>query len=171
MAQDITNFTVVGRLTRDAEARYTQGGTPYCRFSVASNYGKKVGDQWEEEVSFFDFTLWGKRAESLLQYLVKGQQIAVSGKLRQDRWESEGEKKSRVSFFVDDLQLLQRPGGGSDGGSGGGSYGNDNGYQGRPIQQSRPKQRPQQQPRQQQRQQYQQQQDLGPEEYEDDLPF
>lgn len=130
MAQDITSFVVIGRITRDAEAKYTQGGTPYCRFSVASNYGRKVGDQWEEEVSYFDFTLWGKRAESLLQYLVKGQQVAVSGQLRQERWEQQGDKRSRVSFFVDNIQLLQRPGGGSGNGSGNGLGSQDYGQSG-----------------------------------------
>jgi single-strand DNA-binding protein len=162
MAQDITSFVVIGRITRDAEALYTQGGTPYCRFSVASNYGKKVNNQWEEEVSFFDFTLWGKRAESLLQYLVKGQQVAVSGQLRQDRWDQQGEKRSRVSFFVDNIQLLQRPGGSSNSSQGGNDYG-QKGYQhgNQYGNQSKPKARPQAQP-----QEY-----GGPEDFEDDIPF
>lgn len=121
MANDITNFTVVGRLTRNAELRYTTAGTALSKFSVASNWSKKVGDQWAEEVSFFDFTLFGKRAEGLNQYLTKGQQVVVSGKLRQDRWEKDGEKRSKVSLFVDDVQLV----GGKPNTGGSGSPGGD----------------------------------------------
>ncbi|ADK81099.1 single-stranded DNA-binding protein [Sediminispirochaeta smaragdinae] len=106
MANDITSFTAVGRLTRDAELRYTNSGIPLCKFSIASNYSRKVHDNWQEEVSYFDFTLFGKRAEALAQYLTKGQQVVVSGQLRQDRWEDNGEKRSRVAFFAQDVQLI-----------------------------------------------------------------
>ncbi|ADK81297.1 single-stranded DNA-binding protein [Sediminispirochaeta smaragdinae] len=127
MANDITSFTAVGRVTRDAEFRYTNGGTQLCKFSIASNYSRKVRDNWQDEVSYFDFTLFGKRAEALAQYLTKGQQVVVSGQLRQDRWEDNGEKRSRVAFFAQDVQLI----GGKPAGQSNGQYG-EAPYQGPP---------------------------------------
>jgi len=122
MSTDINQITIVGRLTRDAEIRYTQSGTAYCTFSIAcSEDVKQSSGQWEEKAHFFDCTLWGKSAESLNQYLVKGKQVAIVGKLKQDRWEDResGQNRSKVGISVQRLQLL---GGGRDQG----------GYQGAP---------------------------------------
>ena len=106
MATDINNTIVVGRLTRDSELKYTNSGQPVTKFSIANNYSKKNGDQWEELTNFFDVTLWGKRGESLNQYLLKGTQIAVTGELRQDRWEQDGQQRSRVLINANNIQLL-----------------------------------------------------------------
>lgn len=106
MAEDINKSLLVGRLVRDAELMYTNNRTAVCKFSLAVNRSKKQGDQWIEEVNFFDLVMFGRRAESLNQYLVKGTQIAVEGKLRQDRWEQDGIKRSKVIIEVDNIQLL-----------------------------------------------------------------
>ena len=106
MADDINQVVLVGRVTRDAELRYTASGTALCNFSVAINRRVKKGDQWSDEASFFDLTLWDKQAENLNKYLVKGTQVAVQGELRQDRWEKDGQKFSKVQVFVNNLQLL-----------------------------------------------------------------
>jgi single-strand DNA-binding protein len=117
MASDINSVVLVGRLTRDAELKYTSGGTAVCKFAVAVNRRRKSNDQWIEEVSFFDIVLWGRRGEALQQYLSKGTQVAVQGELRQDRWEQNGQKRSKVEIYAQDIQLL---GGGSSGGRGDG---------------------------------------------------
>ena len=117
MATDINSVVVLGRLTRDAELRYSNSGTAICKFAIANNYSRKQGDNWNEETNFFDAVLMGRRAEALHKYLVKGKQVGVSGELRQSRWEQDGQKRSRVEIFVNDVNLL---GGGS--GSGGGGY-------------------------------------------------
>lgn len=117
MATDINSVVILGRLTRDAELRYSNSGTAICKFAIANNYSRKQGDNWNEETSFFDAVLMGRRAEALHKYLVKGKQVGVSGELRQSRWEQDGQKRSRVEIFVNDVNLL---GGGS--GSGGGGY-------------------------------------------------
>jgi single-strand DNA-binding protein len=106
MASDINTVTVVGRLTRDVELKRTQGGTAIADMSIASNYRTKRGDNWEDAVSFFDCVLMGKRAEGLAQYLTKGTRLGVTGELRQDRWEKDGEKRSKVKVNVRDVQLL-----------------------------------------------------------------
>jgi len=116
MAEDINSVILVGRLTRDAELMYTSSGIPLTKMSLASNRRRKQGDQWVDEAHFFDVNCWGKRAEALSPYLKKGQQLAIQGQLRQDRWEQDGVKRSKVVIEADNLQLL---GGGSSGSGGG----------------------------------------------------
>ncbi len=111
---DINRVIIVGRLTRDAELKYTSGGSPVAKFGIAVNRRRKVGDQWEEEANFFDVVVWGRTAEALNQYLVRGKQIGVEGELRQDRWEQDGQKRSRVEIVASNIMLL-----GSRGGEGG----------------------------------------------------
>ena len=106
MAGDINRVILVGRLTRDAELRYTNSGTALTKMGLAVNRRIKQGDQWIDEANFFDATIWGKRGESLSQYLVRGQQVAVEGELKQDRWEKDGVKNSKVSINVSEIQLL-----------------------------------------------------------------
>jgi single-strand DNA-binding protein len=103
---DINRVFLVGRLTRDAELKFTTGGTPVTKFSLALNRNKKNGDQWEEEVNYFDIVLWGKSAENLTKYLVKGKQVAIDGELRQNRWEQEGQNRSKVEIHASNVQLL-----------------------------------------------------------------
>jgi len=103
---DINRVFLVGRLTRDADLQFTNSGTPISKFSIAVNRSKKNGDKWEDEVSFFDITQWGKMAESLVKYLLKGKQIAVEGELRQSRWEKDGQPYSKVEIQASHIQLL-----------------------------------------------------------------
>ena len=86
-----------------------------ANISLAVNRSKKSGDEWIDETSYFDITIWGKTAENLKPYLTKGKQICVEGHLKQDRWEHEGKKESRISIIADQVQLL---GGNKDSGSG-----------------------------------------------------
>jgi single-strand DNA-binding protein len=118
---DVNNVTLIGRLTRDAELRYTVNGKPVSKFSLAVNEKRKIGDQWENAASFFEMVLWGQIAESLNQYLIKGKQIAVTGRLTQERWEQNGQNRSKVVVTAETVQLL-----GS--GNNSGNSGNGNGY-------------------------------------------
>jgi single-strand DNA-binding protein len=106
MATDINHVVIVGRLTRDAELKFTNNGTPVCKFSIANNQRRKKEDQWVDEAHFFDVALWGKQAESLNPYLKKGKQICMEGQLRQDRWEQNGQARSRVEINASNVQLL-----------------------------------------------------------------
>ncbi len=120
MAEDLNNVFLVGRLTRDMDLSHTAGGYPIGKLSVAVNRRRKSGEQWEDEANFFDLTLWGKRAEALQRYLVKGTQVAVQGQLKQDRWEQDGQKRSRVVIELNNIQLVGgRGAGGEHYGSGG----------------------------------------------------
>ena len=107
MAEDINSLIIVGRLTRDAELKYTAAGQALSAFAVAVNRKVKRGDAWEEEGNFFDVVYWGRGAEAVNQYLLKGKQIAIDGSLKQDRWQdSEGNNRSKVVISADNVQLL-----------------------------------------------------------------
>jgi single-strand DNA-binding protein len=103
---DINHVVLVGRLTRDAELKYTANGQAVCKFSVAVNRRRKTGEQWVDEANFFDIVVWGRQGESLNQYLVKGKLVGVDGELRQDRWEQDGQNRSKVEIVANNLQLL-----------------------------------------------------------------
>ena len=106
MASDLNNINIVGRLTKDAELKYTNSGFQITTMSLASNRSVKKNDQWQDEASFFDLKLLGKRGESLINYLKKGTQLAVTGELVQERWEQDGQKRSKVIIQVNNIQLL-----------------------------------------------------------------
>jgi single-strand DNA-binding protein len=127
---DLNHVVLIGRLTRDAELKYTANGQAVCKFSIAVNRRKKIGDQWEDEANCFDIVVWGRQGESLNQYLVKGKMVGVDGELRQDRWQQDGQNRSKVEIIANYLQLLGGGPGASPGSSGGGSgssYGQNGG--------------------------------------------
>ena len=115
---DINHVVLVGRLTRNAELKYTNNGAAVSKFSIAINQRRKKDDQWVDEAHFFDIVLWGKSAESINQYLVKGKQVGVEGQLRQNRWEQDGQARSKVEIFATNVMLLGSGGGGGRPGSG-----------------------------------------------------
>ncbi|MCQ2597953.1 MAG: single-stranded DNA-binding protein, partial [Treponema sp.] len=97
---DINHVMLIGRLTRDLDDRsfgYVGNGQCRANVSIAVNRSRKNGDTWVDEVNFFEVTIWGKQAENLKPYLTKGKQIAVEGFLKQDRWEKDGQKFSKVT--------------------------------------------------------------------------
>ena len=116
---DLNDYAVIGRMTRDIGERdygYTTNGKARLNISIAVNDG--YGDN--QYTSYFDVVVWGKTAENIKPYLGKGKQICVRGHLRQDRWESNGQKNSRVCIVAETVQLL----GGRNDGTGAGSGGN-----------------------------------------------
>ena len=103
---DVNHVIIIGRLTKDILLKFTSGGMAIGSFSIAVNRRTKKGDQWVEEASFFDVSLFGKSAEGLAQYLTKGKQVAVEGELRQDRWQQDGQPRSKVTIAANNVQLL-----------------------------------------------------------------
>ena len=114
---DINVVVLIGRLTRDSELKYTKSGMPLSRFSIAVKRSKKQDDQWVDEASFFEIDYYGKGAEAVNKYLTKGQQVCVEGELRQDRWEQEGQPRSKVLVVANNVRLLGSPQGSGQGGS------------------------------------------------------
>jgi single-strand DNA-binding protein len=103
---DLCIAVLVGRLTRDAELKYTSNGQAVCHFAVATSSRKKKGDQWVDESSFWDVDLWGKQAESIAQYLTKGKLVAVEGAMRQDRWEQDGQQRMKVLISANSVNFV-----------------------------------------------------------------
>ena len=103
-------YSFTGRLGKDSETRFTQGGMAICSFSVAVDhgFGEKKGTNW------LRCSLFGKRAEGKLpQYLIKGAQVAISGELRIREYDDkDGNKRTSVEVSVDKLDLI---GGNKDG--------------------------------------------------------
>lgn len=126
MAANFSRVILLGRLTRDPEVRYTTGGTAVTTLSLAVNRRIKRNDVWEEEVSFFDIVVFGRRAETCAEYLKKGRQALVEGDLVQRRWETqEGQKRSKVEVNARDVQFLGgRDNAGTDSGKKGGGENN-----------------------------------------------
>jgi len=109
MASDVNTVTVSGNLTRDAEVRYTNSGMGIIGFSVATNHSRKNGDNWEDVAHFFDVTIFGR--EKLAPYLTKGKKVFISGRLEQQRWEKDGQKRSAVKIIGEQIVLAGERGG------------------------------------------------------------
>jgi len=108
MSNDMNVVVLVGRLTRDAELKYANSGTAVCKFSLA--VGRYAGQGKDDEVSYFDTTVYGAMAEKIHGYLLKGRQVCVSGQLRQSRWEQDGQNRSKVEVVANTVQLLGNKG-------------------------------------------------------------
>ena len=107
---------LVGNLTKDVELRHTKNGTAVTDISIAVNERVKKNEQWVDEAHFFDITLWGRLAEIAAEYLSKGSSVLIEGRLKHDRWEQDGQKRSKVGIVGEKMQML-----GGKGGSGGGN--------------------------------------------------
>lgn len=97
---------LVGNLTRDIELRRTPQGTAVCDIGMAVNDRRKSGDEWVDETTFVDVTLWGRNAEVANEYTQKGSSVMVEGRLKFESWENDGQKRSKLKVVADRLQLL-----------------------------------------------------------------
>ena len=117
----MANFNKVillGNLTRDVELRHTQGGQALAKFGMAINRKYTVNGEQKETTCFVDLTAWGKQAELLNQYVRKGSQLFVEGRLEYSTWEAQdGGKRSKLEVVVENFQFV---GGNRDRAGGGG---------------------------------------------------
>ena len=106
----INTVTLSGNLTRDSELRASAAGNAILNFGVAVNDRQKNQQtgEWEDMPNFFNCTMFGRRAETLAQYLTKGIKVTVQGKLSQRSYEKNGEKRSSVSIIVNELEFMSR---------------------------------------------------------------
>ncbi|HUK36931.1 MAG TPA: single-stranded DNA-binding protein [Vicinamibacterales bacterium] len=117
----VNKVILVGNLGRDAELRYTPGGAAVATLNMATTevWNDKSG-QRQEKTEWHRVVLWGKTAESLNEYLTKGKQIYVEGRLQTRQWDDkDGNKRYTTEIRGDRVVLL---GGGGGRGGGGGSY-------------------------------------------------
>ena len=104
----INRVTISGNLTRDAELRTTQSGMLILDFGVAVNDRRKNQQtgEWEDYPNFVDCTMFGTRGEKLQHYLTKGTKVAIEGKLRYSSWERDGQRRSKLSVIVDEIEFM-----------------------------------------------------------------
>lgn len=110
MSKNINTVVIAGYTTKDPEIKVTPSGTAVLSLSLAVNDTKKNAQgEWEETADFFDCKVFGKRAESLAQYITKGSKLTINGRLHQNRWQAQdGTNRSSVSIIVQDIELPPR---------------------------------------------------------------
>lgn len=173
MGASINMVIVQGRLGADPEVRYTAGGAATCTLSVATSErwrDKNTGEQ-KEKTEWHRVVLWNKAAEVVGEYMRKGDEILVHGKLQTREWEQDGVKKYTTEILANTFQFGEKgPNSkGQQGGQGQGG-GQQQGGWGQP-QQPKGNQQPRQQQRQPQNQTQGGQGSEPPMDFDDDIPF
>ncbi len=137
-SRSVNKVILIGHLGRDAETKFTAGGAAVTRFSVATSrrWKDQQSGEWKEETDWSNVTLW--RQENVAQYLTKGKQIYVEGRLQTRSYEDkDGKKVYATEVVADDVILLS----GQGGGPGGGGRGGDDEYAPRAVSMPRSAQR------------------------------
>src|SRR5580765_1732681 len=120
MAKSVNKVILVGRLGRDPEMKYTASGTPFCRFSMATDdaWTDKGSGEKQERTEWHSIVVWDRLAEICNQYLTKGRLVYIEGSLQTREWDDkEGVKRKTTEVRARDMVML---GGGGSGGEGGG---------------------------------------------------
>ena len=122
----VNKVILVGNLGKDAEVRVTPGGQTVASFSIATteNWTSKEGEK-KEQTEWHRIVLWGKAADSLQPYLVKGKQIYLEGRIQTRSWEDKEDrtkKHYKTEIICENFQMLGSKGDGGGSGGGGGSY-------------------------------------------------
>src|SRR5262245_30837497 len=113
----VNKAILVGNLGRDAEMRFTAGGTPVATVSLATTerYNDRDGNK-KEDTQWHRIVIWGKTAESLHEYLTKGKQIYVEGRIQTREWtDKEGKQNKTTEIRADRIVLLGGGGGSVEG--------------------------------------------------------
>ena len=120
----VNKVILVGNLGKDPEVRYTPGGQAVATLRIATSrsWTDKQSGQRKEETEWHDVEVWGKQAEQCGEYLAKGRQVYVEGRLKTDKWQDKqsGQERSKVKVVADTVRFL---GGRGAGGAGGGKGG------------------------------------------------
>lgn len=97
--------TVIGNVTRDPELRFTPSGMAIATFGLAVNrmWTDRQTNERKEQVSFFDIKCWAQLGENVSASVAKGNRVIVSGRLEQQTWEQEGQKRSKVEIVADEV--------------------------------------------------------------------
>jgi len=108
MSRGLNKVMIIGHLGRDPEMRYTPSGRPVTTFTVATSRTWNTADgERHTETEWFNIVAWGNLAEICKQYLVKGQQVYIEGRLQPRRWEdSEGVKHTSVEIVANEMMML-----------------------------------------------------------------
>ncbi len=108
MSRGLNKVMIIGHLGRDPEMRYTPSGRPVTTFTVATSRNWSTGDgERHSETEWFNVVAWGNLAEICKQYLTKGQQVYVEGRLQTRRWDdNEGVKHTSIEIVANEMMML-----------------------------------------------------------------
>ncbi|MBC8331784.1 MAG: single-stranded DNA-binding protein [Anaerolineae bacterium] len=108
MSRGLNKVMIIGHLGRDPEMRYTPSGRPVTTFSVATNRSWSTADgERRTDTEWFNVVAWNKLAEICNQYLTKGQQVYIEGRLQTRRWEdSNGTRHTSVEVVANEMTIL-----------------------------------------------------------------
>ena len=123
MGKSINKVILVGRLGRDPEMKYTASGTPFCRFSIATDdaWTDKGSGEKQERTEWHSIVVWDRLAEICNQYLNKGKLVYIEGSLQTREWDDkEGVKRKTTEVRARDMVMLSSAPGGGGGGEGSG---------------------------------------------------
>jgi single-strand DNA-binding protein len=108
MSRGLNKVMIIGHLGREPEMRYTPSGRPVTTFTVATSRSwNTVDGEHHSETEWFNIVAWGNLAETCKQYLTKGLQVYIEGRLQTHRWEDkEGNKHSSVEVVANEMMML-----------------------------------------------------------------
>jgi single-strand DNA-binding protein len=108
MAKGMNKVVLLGHVGKDPEIRATQGGTTVANLSLATADRQKQGEEWVDKTEWHNLVAFQRTAEVVRDYVEKGSQIMIEGKLQTRSWEDKesGQKKSRIEIIINDLTLL-----------------------------------------------------------------
>lgn len=104
----INRVNISGNLTRDCELRASQSGSAIATFGVAVNDRRRDPQtgEWTDYPNYVDCVVFGNRAQGIAQYLTKGTKVAVEGKLHWSSWEKDGQRRSKIEVYVDEVEFM-----------------------------------------------------------------
>lgn len=103
MPAQLNRVTVTGNLTRDPELRTLGNGDPVCSMRVAVSSRRRNGEQWEDYANFFNVTVFGRQAQTCVDYLGKGREVTVDGRLSWREYEKDGVRREVVEVIANDV--------------------------------------------------------------------
>jgi len=108
MSRGLNKIQIIGHLGKEPEMRYTPSGKPVTTFTVAVSRSWNTGDgERHSETEWFNVVAWGNLAEICKQYLTKGQQVYIEGRLQTRRWDDkEGAKHTSVEVVANEMMML-----------------------------------------------------------------
>ena len=111
MSRGLNKVMIIGHLGRDPEMRYTPSGRPVTNFSVVTSRSWNTSDgERRTETEWFNIVAWGSLAEICNQYLVKGRQVYIDGRLQSRTWEdNDGKRHTSVEVVANEMIMLDKP--------------------------------------------------------------
>src|SRR5262249_48964959 len=109
MAKSVNKVILIGRLGKDPELKYTASGTPFCRFSMATDdvWNDKASGERQEKTEWHNIVAWDRLAEICNQYLTKGRLVYIEGSLQTREWDDqEGNKRKTTEIRARDMVML-----------------------------------------------------------------